>query len=172
MGPVLGSQYLGPGQGGPGPWRFNHFEVAWSSFVANLMENLQNCGALVNSILGVRGRIPVEAQGPARFAKWHLDFMKVVRGLVTLRSLRQHSQDLDEDYIRAPSLLSADAGINLELTLPYPTVILREFVLSHVILAPGACGRMVLSRGVAILAQAYPHQPGTSAYLLLALLMQ
>ncbi len=34
-----------------------------------------------------------------RWSKWHLEFMKVVRGFVTIRLFLQHTQDQEEVYI-------------------------------------------------------------------------
>ena len=63
------------------------------------MQDLQNCRALVNTILGPRGLNPVEAQGRPRFAKWHLGFLFVVRSPITLRLLHEYMQDIEEVYI-------------------------------------------------------------------------
>ncbi len=53
----------------------------------------------MNTILGPRGLNPVEAQGRPRFAKWHLRFLFVVRGPITLRLLYEYMQDIEEVYI-------------------------------------------------------------------------
>ena len=50
------------------------------------------------SILGPRGRIMLSAQGYIKFAKCHSGFVYVVRGLVTLRLLCKHTQDIEEVY--------------------------------------------------------------------------
>jgi hypothetical protein len=50
----------------------------------------------VRGHLGPRGLFPVQAWGRSRFARCPLGFMKVVKGLMTLRLLRQHAQDLGE----------------------------------------------------------------------------
>ena len=50
----------------------------------------------MNSKWGMRGFIPVAAQGPTRFAKVSLEFMEVMRTLVTLRLLWQYTWDIEE----------------------------------------------------------------------------
>ena len=63
------------------------------------MDNSQNCRALTCAILGSRGRIPVDAHDGTRFAQVSLDFMKVVRELVSLRLLCRNTQDQEEVYM-------------------------------------------------------------------------
>ena len=60
------------------------------------MNSFQNYGALARALLGMRGRIRLSAEGCTWSAQVYLDFMKVVRGLVTLRLLRQYTQDIEE----------------------------------------------------------------------------
>ena len=60
------------------------------------MQYFVNCGALVNIILGMRGRISEGAQGRPWFAMWSLDFMKVMRGPIVLTMLCMHTQDIEE----------------------------------------------------------------------------
>ena len=46
------------------------------------IEHVKNCRALMLTKKYAQGCIPVEAQGHTRFAKWHSEIMKVVRGPV------------------------------------------------------------------------------------------
>ncbi len=60
---------------------------------------VRNCGALMNSKLGMRGLLPVEAQGRTWFAQVSLEFMELTRALLVLRLLCRNTQDIEEVYI-------------------------------------------------------------------------
>ena len=62
------------------------------------MEYVRNCRVLTHALLAPRGCIPVELQGRARFAKWHLGIMKVVRSHVGCKLVYQYMQYQEEDY--------------------------------------------------------------------------
>ena len=48
------------------------------------MQDVKNNRVLMRILFVVRGCIPVELQGPARFAKLHSEIVNVMRGLVVL----------------------------------------------------------------------------------------
>ena len=64
--------------------------------------------------LGSRGCIPVNFEGHARFAKWHSEIMKVVRGFVTIRLLGQHTQDIEEVYMYACVRSHLDSKLTIQ----------------------------------------------------------
>ena len=70
--------------GAPGRWPVRArcliiFDVVYSNFQHLKMEYLQNWRVVTHKLLGSRGLNPRELQGPARFAKWHLEIMKDLR---------------------------------------------------------------------------------------------
>ncbi len=63
------------------------------------MQYYESIRVFINTILGPQGLILAEAQGKHKVSTCYLDFMKVVRGFVTIRFVGPYTQDIEEVYI-------------------------------------------------------------------------
>ena len=64
----------------------------------------------MNSILGMRGLIPVEAQGCTRFAKVFLEIMEVMRTLLVLRMVCGNTQHIEEVLLLYYPSIASERG--------------------------------------------------------------
>ena len=91
---------IGPGPGLGGPW------ALWPQYLCGNSEQL---GIILNAFYaecrgiseGICSSITLGVAGRARFAKWHLENMKVVGSIVALKlvSTDTHTQDIEEAHV-------------------------------------------------------------------------
>ena len=96
------------------------------------MQSFKNCRVLTHTLVGSQGCIPVELPGRSRFAKWHLEIVKVVGSLVGLTLICKHTQD-QEEVQRERALMDMppfQVGLNLILVSPIGCSLVHLFIVS------------------------------------------